>query len=79
MTTMTRRVHAKRETSMFSRKDEDFGYFPERFEARLHLLKLRSVLLDSGTLPAAEAENVAAESEKLKEKTFEECCELGRC
>ena len=72
MTTSTRRIHAKRETLMFSRKDEDFEHFPERFEARLPLLKLRSVLLDTGTLPAAEAENVAAESEKLKKKKFEE-------
>ena len=46
---------------MFSGKDEDLEYFSERFEARLHLLKLRSVLLHSETLPAIEAENFPTE------------------
>ena len=71
MATSTRTVQSKLETLMFSSKDEDFEYFSERFEARLHLLNLRSVLLDTETLPATEAENFAAESEKLKEKQFE--------
>ena len=72
-------MHSKLETLMFSGKDEDFEYFAERFEARLHLLKLRSVLLDTETLPATEAENFVAESEKLKEKQFEVWCELVQC
>ena len=75
MATSTRTVRSKLET-LFSGKDEDFEYFAERFEARLHLLKLRSVLLDTETLPATEAENFAAESKKLKEKQFEVWCEL---
>ena len=79
MATSTRTVHSKLETLMFSGKDEDFEYFAERFEARLHLLKLRSVLLDTEILPATEAENFAAESEKLKEKQFEVWCELVQC
>ena len=79
MATSTRTVHSKLETLMFSGKDEDFEYFGERFEARLHLLKLRSVLLDTETLPATEAENFATESEKLKEKQFEVWCELVQC
>ena len=60
---------------MFYGKHEDFHYFTERFEARLHLRMLKSVLLDNETLPATEAENFATESEKLKEKQFEEWCE----
>ena len=62
-------MHSKLETLMFSGKDEDFEYFAERFEARLHLLKLRSVLLETETLPATEAENFAAEIEKLKKSS----------
>ena len=63
MATSTRTVHSKLETLMFSVKDGDFEYFSDLFEARLHLLKLRSVLLDTETLPATEAEIFA-----LKEK-----------
>ena len=79
MATSTRTVHSELETLMFSGEDEDFKKFAERFEARLHLVKLRSVLLDTETLPATEAENFAAESEKLKEKQFEVWCELVQC
>ena len=82
MATSSKTVHSKLETLMFSGKDEDFEDFAERFEARLHLLKLsklRSVLLDTETLPATEAENCADESEKLKEKQFEVWCEMVQC
>ena len=75
MATSTRTVHSNLETLMFSAKDEDFEYFSQRFEARLHLLKLRSVLLYTEALPATAAENFAAESEKLKLKQFEVWCE----
>ena len=45
-----RTVQSKLETLLFSGKDENFEYFAERFEARLHLLKLRTVLLDQENL-----------------------------
>ena len=77
MATSTRTVHSKLETLMFSVKDEDFEYFSERFESRLHLLKLRSVLLDTETLPATEAETFAAESEKLKKKAVRSMVRIG--
>ena len=51
---------------MVSGKDVVFEYFLKRFEARIQMLKLGSVLLDTETLPATEAENFAAESEKLE-------------
>ena len=47
MATSTRTVHSKLETLMFSGKDEDFEFFSKLFEPRLHLLELRSVLLDT--------------------------------
>ena len=76
MATLTRTVLSKLEKLMFSGKDEDFEYFSERFETRLHLLKLRSVWLDTESLPATEAKNFAAESEKLKETQFEVWCDV---
>ena len=79
MATSTRTVHSKLKILLFSGKDEDFEYFAERFEGRLHSLKQRSVLLDTETLPATEAENFAAESDKVKEKQFEVWCELVQC
>ena len=60
MATSTRTLHSKLQILVFSVKDEDFEPFSERLEARLQILKLRSVLLDTGTLPATEAENFAA-------------------
>ena len=79
MATSTRTVHSKLERLMFSCKDEDLECFSEGFEARLYLLKLRSVLLDTETLAATEAKNFAAQSEILKEKQFEVWCELVQC
>ena len=60
-------------------KDKDFEYFAERFEARLHLLKLRTVLLDQENLPEETAASFASEQNKLKEKRFEVGCELVQC
>ena len=62
-----RTVQSKLETLLFSGKDEDFEYFAERFEARLHLLKLRTVLLDQENLPEETDANFASEQNKLKE------------
>ena len=59
---------------LFSGKDEDFENFAARFEARLHLLKLRTVLLDQESLPGKQ--NYAGEQNKLKGKRFEVWCEL---
>ena len=74
-----RTVQSKLETLLFSGKDEDFEYFAERFEARLHLLKLRTVLLDQENLPEETDANFASEQNKLKEKQFEIWCELVQC
>ena len=74
-----RTVQSKLETLLFSGKDEDFEYFAERFEARLHLLKLRTVLLDQENLPEETDANFASEQNKLKEKQFEVWCELVQC
>ena len=74
-----RTVQSKLETLLFSRKGEDFEYFAERFEARLHLLKLRIVLLDQENLPEETDANFASEQNKLKEKLFEVWCELVQC
>ena len=35
----------------FTGKEEDFLYFQELFESRMHLLKLRDVLLDKVEIP----------------------------
>ena len=67
------------ETLLFSGKDEDFENFFERFEARLHLLKLRTVLLDQENLRNQTDANFASEQNKLKEKQFEVWCELVQC
>ena len=64
---------------MFSGKDEDFEYFSERLEARLHLLKLRDVLLDNVSLPDRTAQNFNEEQDKLRERQFEVWCELVQC
>ena len=74
-----RTVQSKMETLLFSGKDEDFEYFAERFEARLHLLKLRTVLLDQENLPEETDANFASEQNKLNEKQFEVWCELVQC
>ena len=74
-----RTVQSKLETLLFSEKDEDFEYFAERFEAQLHLLKLRTVLLDQENLPEETDANFASEQNKLKEKHFEVWCELVQC
>ena len=74
-----RTVQSKLETLLFSEKDEDFEYFAERFEARLHFLKLRTVLLDKENLPEETDANFASEQNKLKEKQFEIWCELVQC
>ena len=74
-----RTVQSKLETLLFSGKDEDFEYFAERFEARLHLLKLRTVLLDQENLPEETDANFASEQNKLKENQFEVWCELVQC
>ena len=65
-----RTVQSKLETLLFSRKGEDFENFAERFEARLHLLKLRTVLLDQENLPEETDANFASEQNKMKEKQF---------
>ena len=75
----TRTVQSKLETLLFSGKDEDFEYFAERFEARLHLLKLRRVLLDQETLAEATEANFAEEETRLQEKQFDVWCELVQC
>ena len=54
-----RTVQSKSETLLCSGKDEDFEYFAERFEARLHLLKLRTVRVDQEKLPAETDANFA--------------------
>ena len=64
MASSTKTLHSTLETG----KDKDFAFFSERFEARLHLLRLRSVLLDTETLPATEAEKFSSESTELEEK-----------
>ena len=64
-------VQSKLETLLLSGKGENFEYFAERFEARLHLLKLRTVLLDQENLPEETDTNFASEQNKLKEKQFE--------
>ena len=46
-----RTVQSKLETLLFLGKDGEFEYFAERFEDRLRLLKLRTVLLDEENLP----------------------------
>ena len=74
-----RTVQSKLETLLFSGKDEDFEHFAERFEALLHLLKLRTVLLDQENLPEETDANCASEQNKLKEKQFEVWCELVQC
>ena len=76
---MTRTVQSKLETLLFSGKDEDFEYFAERFEARLHLLKLRRVLLDQETLPETTEANFAEEEIRLREKQFDVWCQLVQC
>ena len=65
-----RTVQSKLETLLFSGKDEDFECFAERFEARLHLLKLRTVLLDQMNWPEETDASFACEQNKLKEKQF---------
>ena len=74
-----RTVESKLETLLFSGKDEDFENFAERFEARLHLLKVRTVLLDQENLSEETDANFASEQIKLKEKQFEVWCELVQC
>ena len=64
---------------LFSGKNEDFEYFAERFEAWLHLLTLRTVLLDQEILPEETDANFASEQNKLKEKQVEVWCELVQC
>ena len=49
-----RAVHSKLET-LFSGKDEDFEYFAESFEARLHLLNLRTLILYQNLTEEADA------------------------
>ena len=73
-----RTVQSKLETLLFSGKDEDFEHFAESFEARLHLLKLTTGLLDQN-LPEETDANFAREQNKLKEKQFEVWCELVQC
>ena len=63
---------------LFSGKDEDFQYFAERFEARLHSYKLRTVLLDQENLPEETGTYFDCEQNKLKEE-FEVWCELVLC
>ena len=46
-----RTVQSKLETLLFSGNDEDSENFDECFDARLHLLKLRTVPLDQENLP----------------------------
>ena len=70
----TRTVQSKLETLLFSRKNEDFEYFAERFEARLHLLKLRRVLLDQETLPETTEANFADKETRLHKKQFDVWC-----
>ena len=74
-----RTVQSKLKTLLFSGKNEDFEYFAERFEARLHLLKFRTVLLDQENLSEETDANFASEQNKLKEKQFEVWCELVQC
>ena len=74
-----RTVQSKLETLLFSGEDEEFEYFAERFEARLHLLKLRSALLDQENLPEETDAKFAREQNKLKQKQFEVWCELVQC
>ena len=40
---------SKSERIIFSGPEDDFVYFPEQFEARLHLLKLGKVLSGEAT------------------------------
>ena len=61
MATLARIMHSKLETLWFSAEDEDYEYFSDRIEARLHLLQLRSAVLDSETLPVTKVENIAVE------------------
>ena len=51
----------------------------ERFEARLHLLEMRTNLLDQENLPEETDANFASEQTKMKEKQFEVWCELVQC
>ena len=71
-----RTVESNLETLLFSRKDEDLKHFAERFDAQLHFLKSRTVLLDRESLPEETDANVAGEQNKLKEKRLAVWCEL---
>ena len=79
LATSTMTVHSKLKTLMLSGKDENFECFSEGFEARFHLLRLRSVLLDTETLPGTRTETFAAEREKLEEKQFKVWGEHVQC
>ena len=72
-------MHSKLDTLLFIVEDEGLEYFSEQLEPQLPLLKLRSVLLNTETLPATEAGNFFAKSDQLKEKHFEVWCELVLC
>ena len=63
-------VQSELETLMFSGKVEDFEYFAERFEARIHLFKIRTVNLHHEKFPEEIVTIFAGEQNKLVEKHF---------
>ena len=66
-----RTLQSMLETLAISRTDEDFEYFDERSNARVLLLKLRTVFLDQETLPEETGSNFASVQNKLKQEQFE--------
>ena len=71
----------------FTGKEEDFLYFQELFESRMHLLKLRDVLLDKVVVPEVTTEGNVAEQERareaaianLDEQRLRVWCEMTQC
>ena len=75
MAIVTKTAHSSFETLMFLGKYEDFAYVSQLLVARISLLELREVILDTEYA----ADSYDAELEKLEVRQIGVWCDLVQC